>query len=511
MVVAELKAVDKTTWKPDFEAFSKWLAEREEMLDPGLLPEPTIKVLVFLALLDSGKPCTYDDLKEIFAARRVIQGVIPDNTLRTSVLSLGKTLNKFNHKMELKSFRGRFQLLPRTNNFKDIKLHSVSKVVTLCEPAAVCAEEIAHLLFEKTAIPFHGIYFLDSAARSWEIFSNKEAEIRIQYEAEAWDKLGIRERLNKVIDKSKPLCVVSLAGGEGFAEIGLLRNILNQDKKTIHYLAVDSSQRLLRNHMGLLEESLSIEIETGHLLCAGVVADFFVDLKKAIKRARIEFKRRGLIENEIDFLPAASALLITYFGNSLGNNRNNNQDQETEFFSVVHSIFQNRPLEVLVGVSVKQSQGEIYAKNWYDFLLVTPQKLLTTKKILKSHQPFNSNDLPEFSFSDKHQNLRFPQVKPEPYIVRHQIEGHIYRFYYKLAFDLELVEDITIREHKPKFLPKGTLILLCGIIKYNMDTLIHGVKKSGLFKISYNKNYHRIVDTANGKREYAVFSAYLEE
>ena len=52
------------------------------------------------------KPCTYDDIKEIFKAKNIIRGIVPDNTLRTSILNLGKTLDKFNHALELKSFRG---------------------------------------------------------------------------------------------------------------------------------------------------------------------------------------------------------------------------------------------------------------------------------------------------------------------------------------------------------------------------------------------------------------------
>src|SRR5688572_24545391 len=101
------------TWKPVAGAFLEWLGERENILHPGLIPEPTIKVLTFLALLDAGKACSYEDLREIFSKKKVIEGNIPDNTLRTSVLNLGKTLEKFNHKLVLKSSRGRFQLIER--------------------------------------------------------------------------------------------------------------------------------------------------------------------------------------------------------------------------------------------------------------------------------------------------------------------------------------------------------------------------------------------------------------
>ena len=59
-------------------------------------------------------------------------------------------------------------------------------------------------------------------------------------------------------------------------------------------------------------------------------------------------------------------------------------------------------------------------------------------------------------------------------------------------------------------LPKGSLILLHSIIKYNMKTLVSGIEKCGLFNVAYDNSYHQVVDTPNGKREYVVFSAYVE-
>jgi hypothetical protein len=43
-----------------------------------------------------------------------------------------------------------------------------------------------------------------------------------------------------------------------------------------------------------------------------------------------------------------------------------------------------------------------------------------------------------------------------------------------------------------------------------MKTLVNGIETCGLFKIEYNPTYHQMVDTPNGIREYAVFSAFLE-
>src|SRR5437868_1604403 len=111
MSIKEPERIINHSWIPDSDAFLEWLDNREELLEPGLAPEPTIKVLAFLSLLDANKACSYDDIREIFQRKNVIRGNVPDNTLRTSILNLGKTLEKFQHSLQLKSFRGRFQLI----------------------------------------------------------------------------------------------------------------------------------------------------------------------------------------------------------------------------------------------------------------------------------------------------------------------------------------------------------------------------------------------------------------
>jgi hypothetical protein len=128
-------------------------------------------------------------------------------------------------------------------------------------------------------------------------------------------------------------------------------------------------------------------------------------------------------------------LLVTYLGNCLGNCY---QDQETEIFSIIHSTFQNRPLEFLVGVSVMRPTPDEYTRNWDDFLLQTPKHLLDTNKLLESSRASDSKYLPEFNLPKTGENNRCPSVVPESYIVRHRIEGQIYRFYYKLEYDLNV-------------------------------------------------------------------------
>ena len=493
-------------WEVNNDAFDQWVENRIDILKPALKPKPTIRVLIFLALLDAEKPCTYLEIREIIKSKCVINGSIPDNTLRTSILSLGKNLDKFNHSLELISGRGTFQLISRAPKLtgEPPSIKQQEPIILLLDPPAIKAEDIAYELVEKARLPFQALYFLEWSARWWEIFSHHESQIRVPYEVEAWEKLGIKDNL--LTNTNAIISVVGLTPQEGLAEIELLKKILleNPDKK-IHYLAVDSSQRLLRQHINLLRETLATEIRNGRILCVGVIADIFGNFHDTLNRVKSELVNGSLINQESDFLPVSSSMLVTYLGNCLGNYY---QDQETEIFSIIHSTFQNRPLEFLVGVSVMRSTPDEYTRNWDDFLLQTPKHLLETNKLLESSRTTDSECLPEFNLPKTGDSNRCPSVIPESYIVRHRIEGQIYRFYYKLEYDLNLAFDLN-KGLRP--LPKGTLILLYNIVKYNMETLVNGIETCGLFKIKYNPQYHQMINTPNGIREYAVFSAFLDK
>ncbi len=238
------------------------------------------------------------------------------------------------------------------------------RVVLLVDSPAITAEDIARTLVLEGRLPFHALYFLEWSARWWEVYSGDEAAIRAPYEAVALDKLGIEKRLlgaDGVGDgDAEVLSFVGLAPGEGFGEIEILKKLLKSEKQSaggatpsktpkIHYLAVDSSPRLLRDHIGLLREKFAPQLESGDLLCAGVVADVFTGLIDAVKDARAEFNRRKVLPSGAEFLPAVSPALVTYLGNCLGNDE---RDSELRVFSAVYGSLPNRPLELLVGVSV---------------------------------------------------------------------------------------------------------------------------------------------------------------
>jgi len=496
------------SWEIVPDVFEQWINQKASFLSPGLTPQPTIKVLIFLALLDSNRACTYSDITEMFNRKGVIKGRVPDNTLRTSILNLGKTLNKFKHAFELKSFRGSFELAKRSDLLLNASItnnENEDLATLILHPPAFTAEKIANTFVKKGVLPFLALYFLEWSARWWEAYSNQATENRVDYETGAWEKLRIKERLYKNSNYPHVLSFVSLAPGEGLGEISLLKKILQEENApTVHYLAVDSSPRLLRDHIGMLKETLMLEIEDKRLICTGVIADIFFGLNDAITRARSKLMQKGFINQESDFLPSHSSLFITYLGNCLGNHL---PDQEMELFSIVHSTFKNRPLEFLVGVSVMRAVADEYKRVWDDFLLETPRHLLETKKLLISHRKSSNKELPEFTLpKNKQASERRPATIPEPYLARHKIKGQIYRFYYRLAYDLSLASHL---EKESALLPKGTLTLLFNIIKYDVKTLVKGIEQCGLFKIKHDEYYHQIVDTLEGKREYAVFSAYL--
>ena len=55
-------------WEPIPDAFNQWIETRLGNLKPALLPEPTINVVIFLALITADTACTYLETRELFHA-----------------------------------------------------------------------------------------------------------------------------------------------------------------------------------------------------------------------------------------------------------------------------------------------------------------------------------------------------------------------------------------------------------------------------------------------------------
>jgi hypothetical protein len=507
-------------WTINAPEFKSWLGTRASEFEPALDPSPTLKALVFLALLDNKGPSTYEELGRIFESRRVVQGTIPIPSLRVALSELGNVLNRTGHRLTVRAFKDgqrevKFQLTQRNPN-----ISKPNQIIFINQQPTEKSPEIAQHLMENQSLPFYALYYLPRSACWWVTFSSKEAEDRKQYEADAWDQLGISDLFATA--PSSVVGVVGLATGEGLGEIELIRNILTENY-TVHYLAIDLSPVLLAAHIETIREVFDQELKEGLLFVAGVLVDVFSELDKALLRARSKFVSTGVFSREDDFIPANCPVVASFLGNCLGNDA---PDREAIIFQSVAKAFpSNRPLAILVGVSVMrtvngQPEPDVYTRSVDDFLLQTPHHLLSNIRILRSkcqlkteseisRLPYPEFLLPEDSDgsdeleSASSRKRRSPSVVAKPYTASHGIEGHIYRFYYRLDFDLEM-------PRKRLRLPAGTDIALYTIIKYNVASLVEGIKRRR-FKVNYRDDYHLSLGSNNVKREYAVFVAYLDD
>jgi hypothetical protein len=500
-------------WIIDEERFNTWLAKREAEFEPALDPVPTLKALVFLALLDQKGPCTYEELGKIFEKQGVVNGAIPVASLRVALSELVNILNRNGHRLEVRSFKDgqrevKFELVPRNDNH-----NGLNKIIFINE-ATEKSGKIAEYLLENQSLPFHSLYYLPRSACWWVRYSSGDAEERKHYEADAWERLKLNELISNS-STSSVIGVIGLATGEGLGEIELLRNILGEGY-TVHYLAVDLSPVLLVAHLETIREVFDQEMKEGRLLCACVLVNVFSELDKSIAEARSKFVSSGIMLRGDEFMPQGCPVIASYLGNCLGNDA---PDRENIIFSSICKAFpSNRPLAILVGVSVvRKVDGKFvadkYTRSFDEFLLQTPHHLLKNIGILRSIKPPEAIDsydefiIPEGKADEPLEEItecclrRSPDVIPKPYAASHGIEGHIYRFYYRLDYDLEMPK-------KRLRIPAGTEIVLYTIIKYNIETLIEGIKKRR-FQVLYDPDYHQRLEIHDVRREYAVFVAYL--
>jgi len=509
--------METSKWTINELAFKEWMGNRESEFYPALDPVPTLKALVFLALLDSNTPSSYEDLGRIFEEHGIVSGSVPVASLRVAMSELSNVLNRAAHRLQVQALKvglqSKFQLASRVK----ISGHNGSQNhLLISEPSSENSGEISRAIFERQSLPFHALYYLPRSACWWITFSSEEAELRKNYEADAWDVLDLGELVAS--SSSSVVGLVGLAIGEGLGEIELLRKILT-DGYTVHYLAIDLSPVLMTAHAETIREAFSQELKDGRLVFAGILVNVFLDMESALTQARAAFKARGTFMRDEEFIPPDCPLLATFLGNCLGNDESIKED--SIFNSVSKSFPHNRPLAFLVGVSVMRSESEreVYTRNWDDFLLQTPHHLLQNLGVLRSRRPLNDADEDgayhapeEFVLPDdkpgqfqaektRVREERCPEVDVSDYSASHGVKGKIYRFNYILSFPLEMVKE-------KRQLRAGSEIVLYSIIKYDMPSLVRGLEKRQ-FRVNYNPAYHKAIDTENGRREYAVFIAYL--
>jgi hypothetical protein len=505
---------DATTWKIRPNAFRGWSKPHISVFGPGFDPEPSLKSLVFLALLsadESGsgdrKGMSYRDIGELFSGHSVVDGSVPVASLRVAVSELGRTLDKLGHRFQLEATRRRREAFfyLRERSASPIKRGDDGAFLFL-DPLVADGNSLALDLMQNRQLPFYSLYTLPRSAAWWVIFSSGEAEQRKPYEMLAWTDLGIKDFLRSgegKTDKEDIAGLVGLGVGEGIAELELLELML-AEFGTVHYLAVDTSPVLLLGHVQTLRERFDQQLKAGNLVCAAVLGNALMDLEEPLRRARSEFEKPA---REQTFLPSSIPVLVSYLGNNIGNDQ---IGREWSLFSSVRRAFSNANLAWMVGFSINQKDDtgkniqERYERNWDDFLVQTPHHLMADLKLIESTN-CDADELPEFVLPDERGSpgyaARFPTVVPKPYSAG-IISGQVYDFYYVLSHDLVKPwkgQDIRV--------PKGSKLLLYNIIKYDPGTLVNFLEEKGL-RVQYDPRLNLKVKTANGEREYGVLAAF---
>ncbi|HEX8175075.1 MAG TPA: hypothetical protein VF543_08150, partial [Pyrinomonadaceae bacterium] len=83
--------------------------------------------------------------------------------------------------------------------------------------------EFARIIMTEYRLPLYYSYTFSCTAATWLKATSKEAEIRKNYEADAWERLKLNDLVAN--SSSSVIGVVGLATGEGLGEIELLRRI----------------------------------------------------------------------------------------------------------------------------------------------------------------------------------------------------------------------------------------------------------------------------------------------
>jgi hypothetical protein len=92
-------------WSIDDDVFGRWLSGHEREFEPALDLVPTLKALIFLALIEAKGPLTYEDLGKIFQEKEVVRGTIPVPSLRVALSELGNVLNRSGHRLTVRAFK----------------------------------------------------------------------------------------------------------------------------------------------------------------------------------------------------------------------------------------------------------------------------------------------------------------------------------------------------------------------------------------------------------------------
>lgn len=497
--------------------------------------EPTIKALLFLALLEhEGRECDYGKLLATIKREAGIE--LTRESLRVAVRDLTRTLDRSATPFQVKhKAKGLYQLdrrrEPRGFHHDAGSRSAVPFMEMSLDHPLGQQRRLVENLMSRRVVPPYSLFFLPVSAALWTTFvSNEEKEYRGRKEAEAWDLFDIGKRLEP--KNFTVLSIVGLSVGEGYGELDLLRRILSRDDRTVvHYLAIDISPGLLLSHLQHLQLEFSDSMLSGHLVCAGVVADGF-DLAPARNKLCTKWdaiwRARELVS--ADFLPRASPWIVTYFGNAMGNEE---QNSEWRFFEVLRTRLGDDyrdgaadcgdagSLHVIVGVAAldweqdsredperdrQAHKAEMEAKfgdKYRSFFLTGPRHLAEYGFLVHDgeEQPFS----PREGSGEIRESVN---VASSVYVGSFRLGGWRRVFGYTLGCRIKSSVDERL------VLNKGAEIQLGAIVEYDMRTMKAFVEEMGFRVVGPGDGrdgrpgwYEELM--VDGNRRYAVFCAEL--
>ena len=331
-------------------------------------------------------------------------------------------------------------------------------------------------------LPAKALYLLSSTANDWIHFSRSLSRSKAKYESSFWQENKLDTWFHPENTKNAELNVVSLGTGEGLGEIELLKRIVaDLPNCKINYLCLDSSRHLLRSHCDEIREEL---YASKNLKIAGIRSDVF-EIQNAIKRADTLFQDKY----GYDFLGQDAPLIVTCFGNVLGNF----YQREFDLVRSIQECCSYKKLAIVFGVASAARTKEKYDEDdsFFEFPLHTLQKLVEMGLVKIGFQK-------EFDLKTARAQNRLTVDGPNEYSVSvrqstESIKGRTHEFYYSLRGDIKGKAD-------SRQVLAGTKILLMQIIKYDIESFSKCFSKLD-FKVN-----HLMPQQFSGNRRYSLIT-----
>jgi hypothetical protein len=499
-------------WSINAEAAEKWAANLG--LEGKLKFSATaIRPVVLLALIEGiAGDSSYDEILSALKDHRVLEGEVPPPTLRAAVSGL--PLTDLPTRYELRKSRagkGAYFRLIRAVNEGDKPVDEVAPlpprelVVQLHNPDFTVSN-LAWALMRDRRLPPGSLYALDTPAASWETATSDELAPRELYESQCFEELIVGSGwVERAIQRpARGIFFLALNVGESEGEKAILKSLLDENL-TVHYLAVNTSARLLKKHADELQELFQKQIEEGRLVVAIQNGNFETDYDLILDDLKRDF-------GNFEFFRSDYPLLVTYFSNRIGSRM---PATEWAMFRAVDIALQEHPDHAfLVGFAafITDIPKEEYPRPWYRFLAATPRHLWIKGEVNPS-DPVEATKKKEkaefgddFLVGDKTElEDQFP-LRISDYRGFGSIRGTRYEFRYKTKQDIEHV-----RGEKIYKLLTDQQLLLYSIVKFMPDTLAKTLRDMGL-EVRLSERYRDVGAEAGGsgreQHRYRILAAF---